>query len=205
MLMRTLLTMALSWLLMSPLLAQSHSMIDRNRSSQTTNLFITQSIDGEYGTFEKKSRGSDVLTDQTWRGYGIRNGIGIEVFKFTQFALSHTLLNMRSKESGLENLRGSRLAAEMNFVFSAPVTNIQFGFGLLASQMEYQAFDRSASFVGGGHYSSMGLNYFFTPQFSFILSGKRLESNYSASGGSLAVESLRSLTDSLSFGLSIWI
>jgi hypothetical protein len=205
MLMRFLFAVAVGWLSTSPLFAQSHSMIDRSRSSQTTTLFITQSVDGEYGVFEKKSRGSDLISDQTWRGYGIRNGIGIEVFKFTQFALSHTLLNMRSKESGLENLRGSRLAGEMNFVFSAPVTNIQFGFGVLASQMEYQAFDRSASFVGGGHFYSMGLNYFFTPQFSFMLTGKRLESKYSASGGSLAVESLRSQTDSLSFGLSIWI
>ena len=185
--------------------AQSHAMIDRSRSSELKNFYITQSIEGEFGTIAKKEKGSALAAPETWRGYGIRNGFGIEIFRFTQFALSHTLLNLRSKNSGLETLHGSRLAGEMNFAFSAPVTNIQFGLGLTASQLEYQNFDKSGLFVGVGQYYTMGFNYFMSPNFSLQVLGKHFENHYSNGGGSLSLESLDASFDNLSFGLNIWI
>ncbi len=185
--------------------AQSHAMIDRSRSSEMKNFFITQSVEGEFGTIAKKEKGGALGSPDTWRGYGIKNGFGIEVFRFTQFALSHTLLNLRSKESGLETLRGSRLAGEMNFAFSAPVTNIQFGFGLTASQMEYQNFEHSGLFVGIGQYYTAGFNYFLSPNFSLLILGKHFESHQSNAGGSSQLESIETSFDNLSVGLNIWI
>ena len=184
---------------------QSHSLIDRNRSSQGNSLFLFQAVDGEFGKFQKSFKGKADPVEQAWSGIGIRNGVGLEIFKFTQFSVSHTLLNMRSRDTTLENMRGSKLAGEIAFAFSAPIANIQFGLGMLATQMDYQNFDKSASFVGTGHYYDMGINYFFSPMFSFQVTGKHSEIHHSASGGTLDLEEIQSQTDSLSLGLAIWI
>jgi hypothetical protein len=186
-------------------LAQSHSLVDRNRSSLANNVFLTQAVDGEFGKVSKIYKDQVEPVEQNWRGYGIRNGVGLEIFKFTQFSLSHTLLNLRSRETSLENMRGSKLAGEINFAFSAPIANIQFGLGMIASQMEYQDFQKSASFIGTGHYYSMGLNYFFSQMFSLQVIGKHSEIRHTASGGSLDLQQINTATDSLSLGIAIWI
>lgn len=185
--------------------AQSHSLVDRNRSSERTNVFLFQSVDGEFGKVQKSFKSQPEAVNQTWRGYGIRNGVGIELFKFTQFSLSHTLLNMRSRDTSLENMRGSKLAGEITFAFSAPITNIQFGLGIIASQMDYQNYDKSGSYVGTGHYYNMGFNYFLSQMFSVQVIGKHSTIRHSASGGSLDLQEIQTSTDSLSFGLAIWI
>jgi hypothetical protein len=189
----------------SAAVGQSHALIDKSRSSEVKNLYVSQSIEGEFGRIRKKERGSDFASPTTWRGYGIRNGLGVEIFRFTQFAISHTLLNIRSKESSLENLRGSRLAGEMNFAFSSPMTNIQFGLGVAASQLEYQNFQESGLFVGGGTYYTMGFNYFMSPTFSIQLIGKHFETRYTSSGGSLELEELGASFDNLGVGINIWL
>lgn len=185
--------------------AQSHSLIDRNRSSEKSNVFLFQSIDGEFGKVMKTYKSQPESETQSWRGYGIRNGVGIELFKFTQFSMAHTLLNLRSRESSLENMRGSKFTGEVTFAFSAPITNIQFGLGMIVGQMEYQNFDKSGAYVGTGHYYDMGFNYFISQMFSLQVIGKHSLIRYTASGGSLELQEIQSSTDSLSFGLAIWI
>ncbi|HYX32498.1 MAG TPA: hypothetical protein VE954_05245 [Oligoflexus sp.] len=184
---------------------QSHSLVDRNRSSETANVFLFQSVDGEFGKVEKSYKNQPEAVTQTWRGYGIRNGVGIELFKFTQFSFSHTLLNLRSRDTSLENMRGSKLSGEITFAFSAPITNIQFGLGVIASQMDYQNFEKSGAYVGTGHYYNMGFNYFVSQMFSLQFIGKHSTIRHTASGGSLDLQEINSSTDSLSFGLAIWI
>jgi hypothetical protein len=195
--------LALLWCAQTAL-GQSHSLIDRNRSSEKTNVFLVQSLDGEFGKVHKTYK-TQPEASQAWRGYGIRNGIGVELFKFTQFSMSHTLLNMRSRDSSMENMRGSKLAGEVTFAFSAPITNIQFGFGLIAAQMEYQNFDTSGSYIGTGRYYNMGFNYFISQMFSVQFIGKHTSIRHSASGGSLDLQEIQANTDSLSLGLAIWI
>lgn len=184
---------------------QSHSMIDRNRSSETANVFLFQSVDGEFGKVQKSYKNQVEPVIQTFRGYGIRNGVGIELFKFTQFSVAHTLLNLRSRDTSLENMRGSRLTGEITFAFSAPITNIQFGLGVIASQMDYQNFEKSGAYLGTGHFYNMGLNYFVSQKFSLQFIGKHSTVRHSASGGSLDLEEIQTKTDSLSLGLAIWI
>jgi hypothetical protein len=162
-------------------------------------------VDGEFGKMQKSYKNQLEPVTQTWRGYGIRNGVGIELFKFTQFSVAHTLLNMRSRDTSLENMRGSRLTGEITFAFSAPVTNIQFGLGVIASQMDYQNFEKSGAYLGTGHFYNMGFNYFVSPKFSLQFIGKHSTIRHSASGGSLDLQEIQSNTDSLSLGLAIWI
>ncbi len=185
--------------------SQSHAMIDSTRSSLYKNMFITTSVEGEYGSMERTAKVGGATDTESWKGYGIRNGLGLELFKFTQFSLSHTLVNMRSQNSGLENLNGSRIAAELALSFSAPITNIQFGLGVLGSQLQYQALAKSSTFVGTGHFYTMGMNYFVSPSVSLQAIGKRIVTTNKVSGGSSDFSQLESRTDNLSLGVAIWL
>lgn len=186
----------------SSVLAQ-HALIDRMRPSSSS-IFVTQAIEGEYGSFKKKSGAEPNLAKNSWRGYGVRSGVGLEVMKFTQFSLSHTMLSLRSHDSSLENIRGSRLAADVSFTFSAPLANIQFGLGATAAQLDYQNSDQSSSLLGSGYYQTMGFNYFVSSSLSIQVIGKRLMSHYSSSSGS-ALDALDTTTDNLSLGFSLWM
>lgn len=187
-------------------LAQSsHAMIDRSRSSFYKNMFLTTSLEGEYGKISKTEKGSDLLNTESWSGYGIRNGLGIEMMKFTQFSLSHTLLNLQSAKSSAENLTGSRIAGEFTLSFSAPITNIQFGLGMVVSNLQYQSLDKRSSYAGTGHYYTIGFNHFFTPSISFQAIAKRLEGENRLSGGEAQVTKFKSATDNLSLGIAVWL
>lgn len=188
-------------------LAQTHAWIDQSRSSLQKNVFVSQSLEGEYGRFEKYYSGlssGESPALQSWRGYGVQNGMGIELFKFTQFSLSHTLLNLRSKESALENLNGSRLSAGVNFVFSAPIGNMEFGAGVNAARLDYQNRDKRSSLVGTGHHFTIGMNYFLSPSLSVFATGRRSESVYNHNGGQADIDHIRSNYDSLGIGVKIW-
>lgn len=186
----------------SSLLAQ-HALIDRMRPSSSS-LLVTQAIEGEYGSFAKVTGGDQALQKNNWRGYGVRSSVGLEVMKFTQFSLSHTMLSLRSNESNLENLRGSRIGAEVSFTFSAPLANIQFGLGATAAQVDYQKGEQNASLLGSGYYQSMGFNYFLNSNLSVLVLGKRLMSHYSSSSGP-ALDTLETTTDNVSLGFSLWM
>ncbi|MFW7379400.1 MAG: hypothetical protein ACOH5I_11370 [Oligoflexus sp.] len=193
----------------SQALSQTHAWVDQSRSSLQKNVFVSQSIDGEYGRFEKHLNQEQPSSDnnvlkQTWRGYGIQNGVGFELFKFTQFTLSHTLLNLRSKNSSLEHMNGSRISAGLNLVFSAPIGNLEFGAGVNAAQLDYQDVDKTASFVGSGHHYSIGMNYFLSPSVSVFGTGRRSESAYNNNGGDGRVEKIFSYYDSFSLGARVW-
>ena len=186
--------------------AQSHAMINDSRSSLSKNVFVSQGVEGESGRFKKFSGNADAeAVSQSWRGYGIRNGVGIELFKFTQFALSHSLLNLHAKESSLENLTGSRLSASIRLAFSSPIGNIEFGSGLLASQLEYQNLDRKATFLGSGHFYSLGWNYFLSPSISIFAHGQHSTITLTQSNGDAGLSRMESARDGLGLGLKIWL
>jgi hypothetical protein len=185
--------------------SSAHARIDQSRSSLSKNVFLTTSVEGEYGRVQRTEKDSGVIDNASWRGYGIRNGLGVEAFKFTQFSLSHTLLNLRSQDQGRENLTGSRLAAEFALAFSSPLANLHFGMGMLASNLQYQSLEKSSSYTGTGHYYSVGLNYFFSQSVSVQMTGKRIESNNKRTGGSADYSSLNANTDNLSLGIAVWL
>ncbi len=187
-------------------LSQSHAMINDSRSSLSKNIFISQGIEGEYGRFTKVATEADVASStQTWRGYGIRNGVGIELFKFTQFAMSHSLINLNARESSLENLTGSRFSASLRLAFSSPIGNIEFGSGLSASQLDYQNIDKKATFIGSGHFYSIGWNYFLSPSISIFAHGQHSNISLNQSNGNSGLTRMESARDGLGFGLKVWL
>jgi hypothetical protein len=184
---------------------QSHQYIDQSRSSFNKNVYIQTSVEGEYGRYQMLPKEGSTIHTESWRGYGIRNGVGVEVMKFVQFGLSHTLVNSRSNESSLETLNGSRLSADLALSFSAPICNLQFGIGMIGSQMEYQALQQSSSFTGTGHYYSVGTTYFLTPSISFQTNFKRVEANSKLTGGTAQYSQFKANTDNLSLGIGVWL
>lgn len=183
----------------------SHDMINKSRSSYYKNVFLTTSVEGEFGTLTKTEKGTEDLTKESWRGYGIRNGLGIEMMKFAQFSLSHTLLNLRSAKSSAETLSGSRLAGEFALAFSAPITNIQFGLGMTLSNLQHQALGKTQSYSGSGTFYTIGLNHFFSPTISVQAIAKRMEGQNRLSAGESNLEKFGSVTDNLSLGIAVWL
>jgi len=197
------------WLLFAAeqVLAQTHSWVDQSRSSLQKNVFVSQSVEGEYGRFEKHltdASPENRIVNQTWRGHGIQNGLGLEVFKFAQISLSHTLLNLRSKESSLENINGSRLSTGVTFVFSAPIGNLEFGSGVNTALLNYHNLEKTSTFVGSGHHYSVGMNYFLSPSISAFSTARRSEAWYKNNGGHASVEKINSKYDSLGLGFRVW-
>ncbi len=194
-------------MLMSPaLFAQDHYDISQNRSLYGKTIFIDQSITGMIGKISKSGNPETIDSNsQDWRGYGIRNGIGLELFRFTQLSLSHTLLNLRSKATSLEHLNGSEIAASISLSFSSPLGNIFFGTSLLGASLAYQNYDKSSSFLGSGYKHYMGLNYFLSSTISIFGKLEKNLTRYTRNTGDSGIDSLDVKFDGFGIGVMIWL
>ena len=183
-----------------------HSVINAMRSTQN-NMFISQSLEAEYGYYNRVPSG-EIPADglrTLWRGYGLRNTIGIEMLKFIQFSLSHTFINMRSKADSFENLTGSRMSGDTRFVFSSPIGNVEAGGGVIGSYTNYQREMERANYLGSGFYYSLGINYFVSSKISIFSNCKIFQENLVRSAGSTSVENIRTETTGIGMGFSVWI
>ena len=200
--------LAISMLLISQAaVAGTHSLINASRSGTQSNVFVSQALEGEYGHFNKISAGTtkEEGDSKIFRGYGIRNTLGVELMKFTQFSVSHTFLDMRSRANSLENLHGSRLQAEARLVFSSPIGNMEAGGGFTASKLDYTKQLDTADYLGSGYFYTLGINYFLSPKVSFFGNGKVYRENMVRNGGSSSIENIKTKTSGLGFGFSLWI
>lgn len=185
------------------LFAGAHSRVNMERSSITNHAFVTQAVEGEYGRF--KVNGDNVDETQTWKGYGIRTGVGMEIMKFVQFSAGHTFLNMREKGNGLENLRGSRFYGETKAIFYSPVGNLEGAMGVTGLRMDYQKILDTAEFYGSGYYYSIGLNYFVTSTLSFFGNARMAQENMVKNSGNAVNDQLKTDTTSVGGGFTLWL
>ena len=187
-------------------LAETHQLIQSTRSSET-NVFVSQCVEGEYGSFTKFHSGDNDNRGESriWRGYGYRNAFGVELMKFTQFSLSHTFVNMRSKENSLENIHGSRLSGEMKLVFAAPVGNLEAGGGFIGGRYDYQKQLENSDYLTSGYFYTLGVNYFMSSRVSLFGQGKMTRENFVRNGGSAEISNIKTDVSSLGLGFSLWI
>lgn len=187
--------------------AETHAMIQSMRSSSETNVFVSQCVEGEYGAFTKfRSGEKDTAAEsRIWRGYGFRNTLGLELMKFTQFSVSHTFVNMRSKADSLENIHGSRFTGELKLVFAAPIGNLEAGGGFLGSRYDYQRQLDNADYLASGYFYSLGVNYFMSSRVSIFSQGKMNRENLVRNAGSAEVSNIKTETSSVGMGFSLWI
>jgi hypothetical protein len=196
-------------------LAQSHDYITTFRSGTTSHVYISQSLDGEYGLYSLHGKLVPSPTDPTetvvgddtahWRGVGFRTAIGIELLKFIQFSAGHTFLNLRNQEDGLEQLQGSRLHADCSLVFASPIGNLEAGVGASILRADYRRMLENSSFVGSGTTYSLGTNYFMTSQLSVFAKGRVHQEHLMRNGGSATVRRIDTDTTAVSLGFRIWL
>lgn len=204
----------IKWFLMSLWLfgggvcyAQSHAAINHSRSSLFNTVFVTQAVEGEYGRFAIVKQGQEEsdATSEVWRGYGVRNSFGLELLKFIQFSISHTFLNLTSKDEGHRLLNGSRLSGDARLVFGAPVGNMEAGGGFVGSRYDYRDQLVSVDFLGSGYYYSLGVNHYLSHRVSMFALGKSTYEHMVRNGGSKDYKSGLLNTNSISMGFRLWL
>ena len=189
----------------------SHDYLNTYRSSAMTHVFVSQSVEGEYGDFtisNSKSSGIASMAGPStskWRGYNLTQTFGLEVLKFVQFNAAHSMMNMRSSSSGLERLGGSRFSGGMRLVFRAPVANLEAGGGVIGSRYDYQHDLTSSDFYGSGVYYSLGFNYFMSEKVSLFGQAKMIDEHAIRTGGSADEKSISAKMTNIGFGFTLWI
>lgn len=205
--------LGLSAPLASQALAQpgvSHNYVNTYRSSSITHFFVSQSIEGEYGDYQLNSSSGTGLTTQTsktekWRGYNLTQTFGLELLKFVQLNVGHSMINMRSSSSALERMGGSRFSAGARFVFLAPVANLEAGGGMLGTRYEYQKDLTTSDFYGSGVYYTLGFNYFISEKISVFGQAKSIDELSMRTNGDPNAKSIRSQTTNLGTGFTLWL
>ncbi len=188
--------------------AYSHQLYNSQRSSMQNNIFISNSIEGEFGkyTYEMdKAEPGAVKPKESWQGYGIRTAAGLEMLKFIQVAVSHTFLNMRKRDDRLESMNGSRFAGEGRLSFDSPLGSLEIGGGATILRNNYVRNLSTSDFYGTGYFYSLGLNYFVSSKISLIGNIKGLYEQESRNGGASDVGRINTETSAIGLGLNIWL
>jgi hypothetical protein len=188
--------------------AVSHSYINTYRSSTQTHVFVSQSVEGEYGTYSQTQSDQsqhENVNSSSWQGYGIRTSVGFEIMKFLQFDAGHTFLNLRKNKDRLENIDGSRLFGEARAVFISPIGNLEAGIGASALRLDYQKQLESSALVGNGFYYSLGINYFLSNRVSIYSKGTFISERMIKNGGTSEFKGFETETTALGAGFRIWL
>lgn len=194
----------------------NHNLVNTMRSGTVSHMFVSQSLDLEFGNFSGKvdhGKSADAVagleslgpSSDKWRGFGIGTNFGLEVFKFIQFTGGHTYVSMRRNDDGLQTLSGSRFNAGARFVFLAPLANLELGGGILASRMDFVQRLQRAEFYGTGLYYSVGMNYFLTSQVSVFGTVKTIQESFVRGSGDSTFEAIKNQTTTVGTGFSIWL
>lgn len=195
--------------------SESHNLVNTMRSSWNNHIFVSQSVEGEYGTMREEGGSTPATAESSatttstsegkWQGYNTTSTIGLEVFKFIQFNVSHSSVNMRSTKTSLEHLTGSRFSGGARLVFLAPVANLEAGGGVIGTRYDYQKNLDTAGYYGSGVYYSLGMNYFMSERVSFFGIGKIISEHSVKSGGDAQASTLTANTTSLGIGFTLWL
>lgn len=193
---------------------ESHNLINTTRSSWNNHIFVSQAIEGEFGSMKeegeaKPASGSTAastgISEGKWQGYNTTTTLGLEVMKFIQFNVAHSNVNMRSSKSGLEHLTGSRFSGGARLVFLAPIANLEAGGGVIGTRYDYQKDLGTAGYYGSGYYYSLGLNYFISDRVSFFGQAKVISEHSVKSGGDAEASTLTANTTNMGIGFTLWL
>ncbi len=193
----------------------SHNYINTTRTSYKSKIFVSQAVEGEYGSMKQGNGAStDAVTASTstatnnqkkWQGYNLTSTLGLEVMKFIQFNVAHSSVNLRSSKSSLEKLDGSRFTGGVRLSFLAPVANLELGGGVIGTRYDYQKDLETSDFYGSGVYYSIGMNYFTSDQVSVFAVAKLIDEHSVKSGGNSSTDTLSMQSTNLGVGISLWL
>jgi hypothetical protein len=189
----------------------THNYVNTTRSSAIAHILVSQSVEGEYGEFEISGAGGTLGLSSSspkvskWRGYNLSQTLGVEIMKFIQFNVSHSMMNMRSSASSLERLGGSRFSGGAKLVFTAPLANLEAGGGVIGTRYDYQRYLSTSDFYGSGLYYSLGFNYFMSERVSFFGQAKSIDEHSVRTGGNSEAKSINSRTTNIGTGFTLWL
>lgn len=192
---------------------ESHNLINTTRSSWNNHIFVSQSVEGEFGTMREEgdatpaagTTASTGVHEGKWQGYNTTTTLGLEVMKFIQFNISHSGVNMRSTKTSLEHLSGSRFSGGARLVFLAPIANLEAGGGVIGTRYDYQKDLETSDYYGSGFYYSLGMNYFISERVSFFGVAKVISEHSVKSGGGANASTLTANTTSMGIGFTLWL
>jgi hypothetical protein len=190
----------------------THNYVNTTRSSYISKIFVSQSIEGEFGSMKvhedstiKNMNASTSDTGAKWQGYNLTSTLGLEIMKFVQFNASHSSVNMKSVKSNLEKLDGSRFSGGLRLVFQAPVANLELGGGVIGTRYDYQKELQTAGFYGSGVYYSLGMNYFTTDQVSVFGVVKLVDEHSVKNSGNSDTQELSLQSTNAGIGVTLWL
>jgi hypothetical protein len=196
----------------SEAMGYTHNFIDSNRSSVVRNLYVVQGIEGSFGRFKadgvatsEDGFSESVATDAYWKGWGVHSGVGIELFKFLQFGIGHTMVNERNQSNSLEKISGSRFTGETSLNFASPMGSLMLGGGVVASRYDYTRRLESADYYGSGYFYKVGINYFIAPQVSVYGDLRTSHENLIRNTGTSMYKSISLDLQTGSAGFAIWL
>ena len=193
---------------------ESHNLINTTRSSWNNHIFVSESVEGEFGTMHEEgdatpasgsTAASTGVSEGKWQGYNTTTTLGLEVMKFIQFNISHSGVNMRSSKTSLEHLSGSRFSGGARFVFLAPIANLEAGGGVIGTRYDYQKDLETSGYYGSGYYYSLGMNYFMSERVSIFGVAKVISEHSVKSGGNADANTLTANTTSIGAGFTLWL
>lgn len=174
---------------------ESHEYINSMRDGN--HLYIEQSLNGEYGQYDN---GDDKAF---WKGYGLGTAIGLETFKFIQFQVGHTLVNLKNKDA-LETLQGSRVYGGGRLSFLSPIGNLELGAGVQGSHLDYQKDLDTGSFYGSGVYWSLGVDYFMSQHISIYYEAKQTREHL-VRGSGVGRQGMDANSMLMGLGFRVWL
>lgn len=178
-----------------------HEAVNETRPSAV--MFLSQSLEGESTNYHILGA-ADNRDDVRWRGFGVRTGFGFDLFRALEFGFHHTLVNSRSQDDSLENLKGSRFSAESKIILTSPIVNVEVGGGVSTSRLDYQRHEDTATVSGEGSYLSLSANRFLASNLSLFGYVHQGHEQLERSGGTDIVESLKGTSVAGGAGIDVW-
>lgn len=147
-----------------------------------------------------KHQGEDI----SWRGYGIENGVGTQLYRFLQLELSHTMSSMTAADSEAHHVSGSRVSAKLKMSFQSPMGNLELGVGGNVGSYGYIRDGKATDLASAGHSASLGVNYFVTNQMSIHGTLSQGDERWTKTRGAEFTDHAETELTSVAIGLSLW-
>lgn len=184
--------------------SQSHSSINGARSSFDRNVFFDQSFLGFNNKISLSGSEAPEGFATSWTGSGIRDGFGIELYKFIHLSLLHTSLSEEAKGASTNHFSGNEVMGDLSLNFASPIGNLGFGSGVFASRIDMQQAEKSAKYSGAGRVDHISLNYFLNSAFSIDIRAEQAQGDYHKGSGDIELSKFSSKRTGLGLGFKIW-
>lgn len=190
----------------SSVFAQSHSSIDSTRSTFNRNVFFDQSLVGFNSSLNFSGDSAAVnQMGKGWTGFGIRDGFGLELYKFIHLSILHTHVDQEGKGEANASFEANELSGNLSFNFASPIGNLGFGAGIVASRASLQTVEKSSRYSGSGQLENISWNYFMTPSFSLTSKVERAHMTYHQGSGNTGISKFTSNRTGMALGFKIWL